>query len=124
MRLLVDTHALLWWLNDDPLAPEANAAITDPRNKVFVSAASIWEVTIKRTIGKLDFDGSLADAAEASGFTPLPVTATHAEAVGELPELHRDPFDRILVAQAGIESLTIVTRDRMIPEYKVSTLVA
>ncbi len=124
MRLLADTHVLLWWLNDDPIEPDAAAALADPANQVFASAASIWEATINRAIGKLAFDGSLASAASTSRFTPLPVAASHAEAVGALPDLHRDPFDRLLVAQATVESLTIVTRDRKIAAYDVATLAA
>ena len=122
MRLLVDTHVLLWWLNDDPLAPEAAAAIADPTNQVFASAASVWEATIKRALGKLELDGSLADAAESSGFTPIPVTVAHAEAAGDLPDLHRDPFGRMLIAQAIVESLTVITRDRTIGAYDVTTM--
>lgn len=122
-RLLLDTHALLWWLADESMAEAADTAIADPHNEVFVSAASIWEATIKQALDKLDVVSSLAKAAEASGFTPLSVDATHAEMVATLPDLHRDPFDRMLVAQATVESLTIVSRDRRIAAYNVATLV-
>ncbi len=122
--LLLDTHVLLWWLNDDPIADVAAAAIADPTHRVFTSAASIWEATIKRSLGKLHFAGSLAEASATTGFTPLPVMADHAEAVGALPDLHRDPFDRMLLAQAIVEGCTIVTRDRDIADYDVPILEA
>ena len=122
MNLLLDTHALLWWLNGDPLAPEARIAVADPSNRVCVSSASIWEIAIKQSIGKLEVEGSIAAAAIEDRFEPLPVTFEHAEAVPRLPSHHRDPFDRLLIAQAQVEALTIVTRNARIPTYDVPTL--
>ncbi|MFO8076747.1 MAG: type II toxin-antitoxin system VapC family toxin [Egibacteraceae bacterium] len=123
MRLLLDTHVLLWALADDPsLSTAARAAIVDGRNRVVASAVSAWEITIKRSLGKLRTPADLAEAVAAHRFTPLAVSLEHALAVGALPDLHRDPFDRLLVAQAGVEGLTIVTRDRAIARYDVDVL--
>lgn len=122
MRLLLDTHALLWWLAGEPMADESIQAIGDPANEVFVSAASAWEIVIKRAIGKLDFPGPVAATVADNGFTELPVTMTHTEAVGELPPLHRDPFDRLLIAQARTEQLTFISRDDNVARYDVSLL--
>jgi len=123
VRLLLDTHVLLWALTDDPsLSAAARAAIVDGRNRVVVSAVSAWEITIKRSLGKLRAPADLAEEVAAHRFTPLAVSLEHALAVGALPDLHRDPFDRLLVAQAGVEGLTIVTRDRAIARYDVDVL--
>jgi PIN domain nuclease of toxin-antitoxin system len=123
MNLLLDTHALLWWLGDDPtLSGKARDAIADGRNVVFVSAASIWEIRIKQAIGKLKLPRSFREVLEAQAFMNLPVTAEHAHGVLALPPHHRDPFDRMLVAQAKAERLTVVTRDERIKRYGVSVL--
>ena len=112
MRLLLDTHALLWWLADDAaLAQAARAAIADGGNEVFVSAASAWEIAIKHELGKLDVPQDLTEAIDSAAFTGLPITIEHARLAGALSPHHRDPFDRMLIAQAQAESLTIVTRD-------------
>ena len=118
--LLLDTHVVLWWL-DDPAALEAPARrlIADPRNRVFVSAAVAWEITVKRQFGKLDAPDNLETALAEERFQHLPITVRHALAVAELPAIHGDPFDRLQVAQARLEGLTIVTRDRTIPRYGV-----
>lgn len=119
-RLLVDTHALLWWLADDPaLSPPARDAIADPANEPFVSAASVWEIAIKRSLGKLTAPDDLHDRVADEGFSWLPITSTHAWQVGELPLHHRDPFDRILVAQALTERLAIITADPHFGQYGV-----
>jgi PIN domain nuclease of toxin-antitoxin system len=118
--LLLDTHVVLWWL-DDPAALEAPARrlIADPRNRVFVSAAVAWEITIKRQLGKLAAPDDLETALAEERFQHLPITVRHALAVAELPAIHGDPFDRIQIAQALLEGLTIVTRDATIPGYGV-----
>ena len=109
-RLLLDTHVLLWALEDSPeLGEKARRAVIDPRNEVFVSAINVWEITIKRSLGKLRGLDNLTTTVEDTGFTPLPITLFHAEQAGNLPMHHRDPFDRMLVAQAQAEGLTIVT---------------
>jgi PIN domain nuclease of toxin-antitoxin system len=97
--LLLDAHALLWWLADDAtLAVPARAAISAPATEVIVSAASVWEIEIKRALGKLTAPDGLVDAIDASAFITLPITAADAERAGRLPPHHRDPFDRMLVA--------------------------
>lgn len=125
MRLLLDTHALLWSIADPGrLDTAARDTIADDTNVVLVSAASQWEISIKRALGKLAFDDSIAAHAEANRFTPLPITMAHAETAGALPPLHGDPFDRMLVAQAQLENAVVVTRDPMISRYDVPTLAA
>ncbi len=124
MKLLLDTHVLLWWLNEEPITTEAQQAIASPKNAVCVSAASAWEMGIKVGLGKLQVPERLSARLGSERFTPLPVTIDHGLRVGELPMLHRDPFDRLLVAQAQLEGLTIVTRDPRIARYDVETLAA
>jgi len=123
VRLLLDTNALLWFVREpEILRRAAYDAIVDPANDVRVSMASIWEAAIKAGTGKLvlptDFIGSI----EASGFTLLDITARHALKVIDLPRHHRDPFDRLLIAQAMIEELILVTRDATLPLYGVPIL--
>ncbi|MDN3517133.1 type II toxin-antitoxin system VapC family toxin [Aquisalimonas lutea] len=125
-RLLLDTHTFLWWLNgDQSLGERAKAAIADPRNQVFVSAATGWEIAIKQAIGKLRVEeGDLDTIAEEEGFTHLPITFFHGTQAGALPRHHKDPLDRMLVAQAQAEGLIIVTADVDIPAYGVHILSA
>lgn len=124
-RLLLDTHVLLWAFGDHPeLGPGVRQAIADSRNDVFVSAVSVWEIAIKRALGKVDFPGDVAATVEAAGFMELAVTFFHAEQAGSLPPHHRDPFDRMLVAQAQAEGLVLVTNDADIPLYGVRTITA
>ena len=125
MRLLLDTHAFLWWVSDwDVLADQARAAIADPRNDVFVSAVSGWEIAIKKAKGHLVAPPNLAAVVEEKQMAHLPLTFRHAERAAVLPMHHRDPFDRMLVAQAQAEDLILVTRDARIPLYDVSTMPA
>ncbi len=125
MNLLLDTHALLWWLADDPtLSGEARAAIANPQHEVFVSAATAWEIAIKSELGKLDAPGNLNEELDVNRFRALPISVDHALAAGRLPKHHRDPFDRMLIAQAQHEGLTVVTRDRMFGQYGVDTVKA
>ena len=119
MSLLLDTHTLVWWLAGEPIDPSAATIIADPTALVVVSAASIWEAAIKQALGKLTIPESLASAVTDEGFEPLPITFVHAEAAAVLPAHHRDPFDRMLIAQAILEGLTIVTRDRSFQDYGV-----
>lgn len=125
MTLLLDTHAFLWWL-DDPnlLSKSARKAIGDGKNTVYVSAAVVWEISIKRALGKLDAPEDLEAAMAANRFLPLAVTIPHALAVRSLPDVHRDPFDRMLVAQAQIEQATLVTRDAAVQGYDIATITA
>ena len=123
MRLLLDTHVLLWWLADDPtLGAEARAGISTPDSTVFVSAATVWEISIKRALGKLDAPADLLRQVEVSRFEPLSVTVFHAQAAESLPRHHDDPFDRMLVAQAITEGLTLLTRDPRMDHYGVGIL--
>ncbi|MDP9441097.1 MAG: type II toxin-antitoxin system VapC family toxin [Actinomycetota bacterium] len=122
MSLLLDTAAVLWWLADEHLAADARARIEDPGALVVVSAASVWEIGVKRQIGKLRFEGSIAAHLERNAFEPLAISFSHAERAGRLPPHHRDPFDRMLVAQAQEENLTLVTRDPAFAAYDVGVL--
>jgi PIN domain nuclease of toxin-antitoxin system len=124
LRLLLDTHVLIWWARDEPLAPAAHEAIASPTNEVSVSAASVWEAGIKVTLGKLRLGRDLADETARHGFTELSVTFAHARAASQLQPHHRDPFDRMLVAQAQLEGLTLVTRDPAFRPYRVPLLAA
>lgn len=124
MRLLLDTHVLLWWLADDPALPRTiRAALADPSVEALVSAATAWEIAIKRALGRLDFPADeLESILKDNGFKPLPITTAHAVAAGALPRHHADPFDRMLVAQAACESLTLASVDPMVARYGVTVL--
>lgn len=123
MRLLLDTHVFLWWTQNDPrLQSMHREALQLPQNPVYVSAASAWEIDIKRRIGKLAFAGSVADAIQRYRFQALAISVPHAETAGGLPMIHTDPFDRLLVAQARMEGLTLVTVDPQILRYQVPHL--
>ncbi len=124
MRLLLDTHTLIFALTSkEMLKPEAVVALSNPENEVYFSAANIWEIEIKVKLGKLQRPTlRVAAAARKLGCVELPITAEHAEVAGRLELYHHDPFDRILIAQATVEGLTVVTRDRAFDEYGVSIL--
>ena len=123
MILLLDTHALLWALADpSALRPEARESIASPANDVLVSAASVWEIAIKRGLGKLQAPADIGGAVTATNFVGLPITLADADAAGALPLLHRDPFDRMLVAQARRVGAVIVTADPVFATYGVEVL--
>jgi PIN domain nuclease of toxin-antitoxin system len=124
VKLLLDGHAYLWWLSDDDaLSDTARSAVADPANGVFVSAATIWEIEIKRALGRLDAgDADLVAEIEANRFGELPVRAVHAAAAARLPVHHADPFDRMLIAQCQVEGMVCVTRDATFGAYGVPTL--
>lgn len=125
MKLLLDTHVLLWWLGDpERLGPRALEAIADGANEVLVSPASVWEIEIKRTMGKLEAPDDLLEIIPAQGFQPLPIGLGHAWLAGRLPRHHADPFDRLLIAQAQIEGLTLVSADAVFPLYTTALLPA
>lgn len=125
MKLLLDTHVLLWWL-DDPflLSDAARIEIASARNAVFVSAISVQEIVIKQARGLLTCPQPILPQIVASRFSPLSITLDHAQALLDLPPLHKDPFDRQLVAQAQAESMTLVTRDATLARYAVPVLTA
>jgi PIN domain nuclease of toxin-antitoxin system len=122
VSLLLDTHVILWWLTDDSTLSDEVKTRLDEDPDVFVSPASIWEVTIKQSIGKLSEPIDLAEEIRDSGFRELPITFEHAIVAGRLPLLHRDPFDRMLVAQAQCEGLTLASRDLHVLQYQVDLL--
>ncbi|MGH7062779.1 MAG: type II toxin-antitoxin system VapC family toxin [Stellaceae bacterium] len=123
MRLLLDTHAFIWWDDENPaLSPELRAVIADPGNEVHVSAVSAWEIAIKRTRGKISFLRGIGETVLKNGFRNLPITSAHAEHAGGLPPHHRDPFDRMLVAQAILESMVLGTQGQMMRSYGVLTI--
>jgi PIN domain nuclease of toxin-antitoxin system len=119
MRLLLDTHILLWWLSDDrKLAKNAREVIANPDNDVLVSSACLWEVAIKTSLGRIEVElDGLEDAIAHNGFRALPIGFRHALTAGSLPPVHRDPFDRMLIAQASIEELRLVSHDRVFERY-------
>lgn len=123
MRFLLDSQVLLWWLEDGPrLADDARSTIGSVENDVAFSVASIWELTIKQSSGKLALERDVREAMLAQGFGELPVLGEHALAVRDLPRHHRDPFDRMLVAQARIDGRTLITADRRLAAYGVGVL--
>jgi PIN domain nuclease of toxin-antitoxin system len=125
MILLLDAHTLIWWLAaDETLAQDARAAIGDADNDVVVSAATVWELAMKRAKGKISVDDNLTDAIATAGFESLPVTSGDAERASRLPAHHQDPFDRILIAQAQRLRAVVVTRDHAFAAYDIDILAA
>lgn len=124
MRLLLDTQVLLWWLADEGLTDQARDAVADPANPVMVSAVSAWEISIKKSLGKLTAPDDLERQVVDGGFIPLPISIAHGIAAGQLPRHHDDPFDRMLIAQAIVEGCTIVTGDPQFDPYHVPVLPA
>ncbi|GIE88100.1 type II toxin-antitoxin system VapC family toxin [Actinoplanes regularis] len=124
MSLLLDTHIVLWWLADDATLAADLKVRLDHEPDVYISPATIWEVAIKQSLGKLGKPADLAERVRDSGFRHLNITAEHGIVAGRLPLIHRDPFDRMLIAQAQVEHLTLVTRDSEIPKYDVDVLAA
>ncbi|WP_338834807.1 hypothetical protein MHLNE_11150 [Moorella humiferrea] len=127
MKALLDTHTFLWWITEDPrLSPRAREIIRDGENILYLSAASCWEMAIKARLGKLEMPANITsfitDQMAINAITPLPVEISHALHVYTLPNLHRDPFDRLLVSQAQIENLPILTADPQIARYAVKVI--
>ncbi len=118
MRILLDTHIYLWWLTDSPRLSQAAKQTIATATEVYISSASIWEAGIKITAGKLEADiDDLIEGIQANGFTELPITAKHSKQAARLPDIHRDPFDRMLVAQTLCEPLRLLTADEQILKY-------
>lgn len=122
MRLLLDTHAFLWWADEDPrLKPSERDAIAHENSSVWVSAASIWEIAIKKRLGRIELGSAdLEQELERSNFLELPIGWRHAEIAGSLPRHHEDPLDRMLIAQAQAEQLILVSYDSAFHDYEVS----
>ncbi len=124
-RLLLDTHTLLWWLRDDKkLGNRTRRLIVDPKNVIYVSAATTWEIAIKKSIGKLTVPDDMDNIVEEEGFEKLPITLFHGQMAGALSAIHNDPFDRMLIAQAQAEGLEILSADEHIPQYGVKVVCA
>ena len=121
-RLLLDTHVFLWWKLADPRLRDNTISAIAEADVVFISAASAWEVAIKSSIGKLTLDADFAAGVDASGFERLPIGFEHAAEILTLPRHHNDPFDRLLIAQARVERLTLVTHDALFRPYEVELL--
>lgn len=120
MRYLLDTHILLWWLgNDKKLSKDLRSVISDPDNTLYVSSASVWEMAIKSQIGKLAIPDNLEETLAEHDFLPLGINFQHALLAGRLPAFHHDPFDRMLVAQATLEKLTLLTDDKVLKQYHI-----
>ena len=123
MKLLLDTHAALWWLGgDERLGAEAARQIADETNQVLLSAAVVWEVSIKRSLGKLEAPDHFAAVMLGAGAQPIAVTVEHAAAVEDLPWHHRDPFDRLLVAQAAVERAALISSDDALRPYGLALI--
>ena len=125
MNILLDTHVLIWALENNPtLTERAVNAIVDGNNMVFVSSASVWEISIKQKPRKLETPDNLLEEIRVHRFTPLHINADHAQLAGQLPYIHKDSFDRMLIAQAILEKLVLLTRDESIARYDVNILKA
>lgn len=120
MRLLIDSHAFLWWGEaSSALGSAARSAIADPANEALISVAALWELTIKASSGKLTLPADLETMAATLGFSVLPINFMHLRRLGLLPRVHRDPFDRMMIAQALAEGIPIITGDRAFAAYSV-----
>jgi PIN domain nuclease of toxin-antitoxin system len=120
MKYLLDTHVLLWWLaNDEELTPDHRQIIRNKRNTCFISAATVWEICIKAGLGKLVVAEEYLDVARAQGFLELPISWNHTQGIKQLPDYHKDPFDRLLISQALSEGMTLLTVDENIKKYQV-----
>ena len=118
MRILLDTHLILWWINDDPaMSRIARELIANPDNTIFVSPVSMWEIWLKKGLGRLELPSEFVETLAREEFEQLPLTVAHTRKVAELPWLHRDPFDRMLLAQAQAADLTLLTADSQLAQY-------
>jgi len=127
MKYLLDTHAFLWFVTDDNrLSSKAKSIIQDSNNEIYFSAASAWEISIKTKLGRLklgrNLESFIIEQLTENSFGPLAITVSHSLYTEKLPQIHKDPFDRIMISQSKIENMVMITRDREIREYKVSTV--
>lgn len=123
MKLLLDTHILLWWLGDSPkLSKRSREQIANPEHLIYVSVATAWEISIKRALGKLSAPNDLEDALQSNGFETLPIKLDHALLAGALPRHHDDPFDRLIIAQSKLEHFTLLTQDKHFTLYDIRTI--
>ena len=127
MKYLLDTHAFLWFVADDNrLSSKAKSIIQDSDNEIYFSAASAWEMSIKAKLGRLKLGGNLEsfiiEQLTENSFGPLAITVSHSLYTEKLPQIHKDPFDRIMISQTKVENMVLITRDKEIREYKVSTV--
>jgi PIN domain nuclease of toxin-antitoxin system len=120
VRLLIDTHALIWWRADSPrLSLRARCEIADPKNEIYISVVTLWEIVLKRSSGKLNFPDDLEQVLREDSFGLMPIDYRHLAALERLPLLHKDPFDRMLIAQASAEGVPLITNDRTLARYRV-----
>jgi PIN domain nuclease of toxin-antitoxin system len=123
VHLLIDTHALMWWREDSPqLSPRARREIADPDNEIFVSVVTLWEIILKRSAGRLNFPDDLEQVLREDSFTLMPINFHHLRTIERLPFLHKDPFDRMLIAQATAEGIPLITKDRGLSRYGIALL--
>lgn len=123
--VLLDTHTLIWFMFDDSKLSDKALSIIKSEDKVFISIASLWELAIKQSLGKLDLDCSIQDVVDElrkANISVLPIEPKHLDCLKALPFIHRDPFDRLLIAQATSETMALVTKDSIIPQYDISTI--
>ena len=122
-RFLLDTQIFLWWLSDAPqLKENTRKIIANPRNLIYISAVTSWEIAIKKALGKVKAPGNISEIVQEEGFLKLPIQLYHGDMIFDLPPIHRDPFDRMLIAQALSEDLTIITADRKLTMYEARTI--
>jgi PIN domain nuclease of toxin-antitoxin system len=127
VKYLLDTHAFLWWIGDDPsLSDKARKIIADSSNEIYLSSVSIWEIAIKSRTGRLEFSGDLESFVDQqilkNSFQPLPITLAHAARIKKLPNHHRDPFDQMLVAQGAVEGMPLISIDKKIKSYDIEVV--
>lgn len=120
---LIDTHILLWWLNNSPQLSSEAIDIIDSNSNIFVSAASLWEMALKKEMKKLRYPDNILDYIEHEDFHILDIKATHVLKTSELPSHHQDPFDRLLIAQAQLESYTFITHDKLLQKYNIPLII-
>lgn len=123
MEYLLDTHILLWWLNDPKkIRKKAHTIIADRENKVYISSVSFWEIAIKNSLGRINIPRNMLNILSEDALEILPLYPEETLLVTDLPDIHKDPFDRMLIAQAKFNDLVLITRDRVIPKYPIVTV--